>query len=200
VNIDNCASVIIRKVTDPPSDPTTTQFGYTKTFPTDPATGPNFTLGHGQSTGTAFVGNVLPGTGLTVDETSLPSGWEFLNVNCSASTGVTPSINGSLVTFAIDSPDDVLDCTYTNRARGQINILKTDDTGAVLAGVRFDLFEDDPPLGPPRGPEDTATGLFCVTSALGVCSIDNVVPGQYWVVEDVSTVPPGHTRPRTRTS
>jgi hypothetical protein len=109
-------------------------------------------------------------------------------------------VHGSLVTFAIDSPDDVLDCTYTNRARGQINILKTDDTGAVLAGVRFDRFEDDPPLGPPRGPEDTATGLFCVTSALGVCSIDNVVPGQYWVVEDVSTVPPGHTRPRTRTS
>ena len=129
VNIANCGSVIIRKVTDPPSDPATIQFGYTKTFNTDPASGNTFTLGHGQSTGTAFVDNVLFGTGLTVDETSLPAGWTFANLDCSASTGVTPTISGSLVTFAIDSSADVLDCTYTNRARGRITVVKETTTG-----------------------------------------------------------------------
>ena len=86
----------------------------------------------------------------------------------------------------------MLDCTYTNRARGRIDILKTNDAGTVLAGVRFDLYTDAAPLGGTRGAEDTPTGLFCVTSLAGVCSIPNIVPGQYWVVEDVLTVPPGH--------
>jgi len=129
VAITNCGSVIIRKVTDPPSDPSTTTFGFTKTFATDPPTGNTFSLGHGQSTGTTFVGNVLFGSGLTVDETSLPAGWDFVDVNCAASTGVTPGINGSLVTFAIDSAADILDCTYTNRARGAIVIEKITDDG-----------------------------------------------------------------------
>ena len=35
-NITNCGTVIIRKQTDPDEDPTTTDFGYTKSFPTDP--------------------------------------------------------------------------------------------------------------------------------------------------------------------
>jgi hypothetical protein len=65
VNITNCGQVIIRKVTDPPSDPSTTTFGYTKSFNTDPATANTFQLGHGQSK--TFDG-VLPGTGYTVTE------------------------------------------------------------------------------------------------------------------------------------
>jgi Prealbumin-like fold domain len=192
LSIDQCGTVIIRKQTDPEEDPNTTSFGYTKAFPTDPSTPNTFTL---MDDGVQRYDDiVLFGSGYTVDEDVIPAGWDLVNINCDASTGVTPVIDipAGTVTFAIDANTDVLDCTYTNRTRGQINILKTDDTGAVLAGVRFDLFKDNPPLGPPRGPEDTATGLFCVTSALGVCSISNVIPGQYWVVEDVSTLPPGH--------
>jgi Prealbumin-like fold domain len=189
ININQCATVIIRKITDPASDPAAVQFGYTKTFPTDPATDPTFTLGHGEDE--QFDG-VLPGTGYTVVEDVIPAGWDFASLNCDASSGVTFSIVGATVTFAIDSAFDVLDCTYTNRARGQIDILKTDDAGAVLAGVRFDLFTDAAPTGPPRGPEDTPNGQFCVTDLTGVCSITNIVPGPYWVVEDVSTLPPGY--------
>jgi hypothetical protein len=191
ININQCATVIIRKITDPASDPALVRFGYTKTFPTDPATDPTFTLGHGQSI--TFQNTVLPGTGYTVVEDVIPAGWVFDSLNCDASSEVTPSISGATVTFDINSADDVLDCTYTNSlVRGQIDILKTDDAGAVLAGVRFDLFNDNPPLGGSRGAEDTLTGLFCVTDAAGVCSIMNIVPGPYWVVEDVSTLPPGY--------
>jgi hypothetical protein len=192
LSIDECGTVIIRKQTDPEEDPNTTSFGFSKTFPTDPSTPNTFTL---MDDGVqSYVNTVLQGTGYIVDEDVIPAGWDLVNINCDASMGVTPmiSVADGTVTFAIDATTDVLDCTYTNRARGQIDILKTDDTGAVLAGVRFDLFKDNPPLGPPRGPEDTATGKFCVTSVLGVCTIDDVVPGQYWVVEDVSTLPPGH--------
>ena len=126
VNITNCGQVIIRKVTDPPSDPATTTFGYTKTFNTDPSTPNTFQLGHGQSR--TFDG-VLPGTGYTVVEDVLATGWDFVSVDCSASTGVTPTINGPLVTFAIDDPADVLDCTYTNRARATIIVEKITDDG-----------------------------------------------------------------------
>jgi hypothetical protein len=192
LNIDQCATVIIRKQTDPEEEPNVTPFGFTKTFPTDPSSANTFTL---MDDGVqSYVKSVLFGSGYSVDEDVIPAGWDLVSIDCSASTGVTPviSVADGTVTFDIDANTDVLDCTYTNRARGQINILKTDDTGAVLAGVRFDLFTDNPPLGPPRGAEDTATGLFCVTSILGVCSIMDIVPGQYWVVEDVSTLPPGY--------
>jgi hypothetical protein len=192
LNIDQCGKVIIRKQTDPDEEPNATSFGFTKAFPTDPSSADTFTLTDDGVK--SFVDNVLFGSGYSVDEDVIPAGWDLVAIDCSASSGVTPviSVPDGTVTFAIDANTDVLDCTYTNRARGQIDILKTDDLGAVLANVGFDLFQDNPPLGPPRGPEDTATGQSCLTNALGVCSIPDVLAGQYWVVEDVSTVPPGH--------
>ena len=42
---------------------------------------------------------------------------------------MTPTINGRTVTFAIDNAADVLDCTYTNRARGTIIVEKITDDG-----------------------------------------------------------------------
>ena len=126
VNITNCGQVIIRKVTNPASDPATVRFGYTKSITTDPVTPDTFTLGHGES---KTFDNVLPGTGYTVTEDSLASGWVFVDVNCDASTGVTPTIDGPLVTFNIDDPADILDCTYTNRAQGTIIVEKITDDG-----------------------------------------------------------------------
>ena len=126
VNINNCGKVIIRKQTDPDENPNTTTFGYTKSFGTDPATGNTFNL---QDDGDQTFNNVLFGTGYTVVEDVIPTGWDFDNVNCSASTGVTPSINGATVTFAIDNAADILDCTYTNRARGTIVVKKVTDDG-----------------------------------------------------------------------
>jgi hypothetical protein len=83
-------------------------------------------------------------------------------------------------------------CTFTNRQRGRIEILKTDDAGNVLAGAVFTLFTDNAPLDgpPPHGAEDTATELSCTSGSDGRCSIEDVVPGQYWVVE--TTGVPGY--------
>jgi len=126
INLQNCGNVIIRKQTDP--DGATAVFEYTKNFTTDPATGNTFSLSDDGVKD--FNDDVLIGSGYTVDETTLPSGWDFDNVDCSASTGVTPTIDGSLVTFDIDSATDVLDCTYTNKARGTVVVEKIINDGA----------------------------------------------------------------------
>ena len=126
VNITNCGKVIIHKQTDPDEDPNTTSFGFTKAFATDPATADTFSL---TDDGTQTFNNVLFGTGYTVVEDVVPSGWDFDNVDCSASTGVTPSISGATVTFDIDDEADVLECTYTNRARGTIIVEKITSDG-----------------------------------------------------------------------
>jgi hypothetical protein len=127
LNLNQCANVIIRKQTDPEEDPNTTSFGFTKNFSTDPSTPNTFTL---MDDGVQdYDGKVLPGTGYTVTEDVIPNGWDLANLDCSASTGVTPSINGATVTFDIDANSDVLDCTYTNRARGTIIVEKITDDG-----------------------------------------------------------------------
>jgi len=74
---------------------------------------------------------------------------------------------------------------------GAIRVLKKDDVGANLAGAEFTLFTDNAPLdGAAPGPEDVATTQTCTTGADGTCTIDEVLFGQYWVVETVT--PAGH--------
>jgi hypothetical protein len=129
VNLSNCGSVIIRKETSPEENPNSTVFGYTKSFSTNPSSANTFTL---MDDGNKSFSGVLFGTGYTVDEDVIPSGWDLQSIDCSASSGVTPTIsvaNGT-VTFAIDSASDVLDCTYTNRARGTIIVEKITDDGS----------------------------------------------------------------------
>jgi hypothetical protein len=127
LNLTNCGTVIIRKQTDPDEAGNTTEFDYTKSFPTDPTSANTFDLTDDES---ITFSNVLFGTGYTVTEDALPTGWDFASLVCSASQNVTPSITGDTVTFAIDSSADVLDCTYTNRARGTIIVEKITDDGA----------------------------------------------------------------------
>ncbi|WP_353826798.1 prealbumin-like fold domain-containing protein [Agromyces sp. SYSU T0242] len=132
VNITNCASVIIRKQTDP--DGATASFGYTKAFTTSPATSNTFSL---TDDGVQTFNNVFFGTGLTVDEDTLPSGWKFDSVDCSASTGVSPSISGTMVTFDLDSASDVLDCTYYNETGGTVIVRKVTDPSPDPSDASF---------------------------------------------------------------
>lgn len=296
ITLTNCGKVIIRKQTDP--DGSTQLFDFSKSFNTDPSTTNTFQLADG---GVKTYTGVLFGTGYTVAEGTLPSGWEFVGIDCNVtanpSVGVTPSITGQTITFSIDDEDDVLDCTYTNRARGslkvvkqtdpssnttttftftptgfnggstftltghnanqtftnlvpgssygvseaavagwdltaasctlqgggstgtlsgsaissitveagkqttctfsnrqrgQINIHKQDNLGTALSGVTFTVYVDVAPLGPttPRGTGDTTVAGSCTTDASGDCSVTDLVPGPYWVVE--GTPPAGH--------
>lgn len=174
-NLSNCGTVIIHKETDPDEDPNTTVFGYTKAFTTDPASENTFTL---MDDGSKSYNNVLFGSGYTVVEDVIPTGWDFQSLDCSASTGVTPSINGATVTFDIDSATDILDCTYTNRQRGTIIVQKVTE--------------------PSPDPTDTSFG-FTAGGGLSPTSFSlkngqmqtysNVVPGSGYSVAE--TVPAG---------
>jgi hypothetical protein len=126
VDIQNCGSVVIHKVTDPAGN--VTDFGYTKAFNTDPDSPNTFTLNGAAGTDTkTYDKTVLFGSGYTVTEDSpLPAGWTFVSLDCSASSGVTPNVVGQTVTFDINAATDKLECTYTNRlSQGAIEITKT---------------------------------------------------------------------------
>jgi hypothetical protein len=174
INLQNCGQVIIRKQTDPAS-PNAPLFGYTKAFNTDPTTVNTFTLA---DDGVKNYGKtVLFGSGYTVTEDVIPAGWEFVNVDCGASTGVAPVILGAQVTFAIDDASDVLDCTYNNRARGTVIVEKITDDGTGA----FDFTSG------------TLANFTLTTTAAGAGGKDsrtfsNLVPGTYDVAE---TVPAG---------
>jgi len=127
VDIRNCGKVIIHKQTDP--DGATATFGYLHNLQTDPPqTSNEFDL---QDDGTQTFDTVLFGTGYTVEEDDLPAGWDFAGIDCSASEGVTPSVDvfNRRVTFDIDDAADVAECTFFNRARGTIIVEKITDDG-----------------------------------------------------------------------
>jgi hypothetical protein len=176
IDLQNCGQVIIRKQTDPEEDPNTTVFGYTKSFGTDPATDDTFTL---MDDGVQDYGKtVLFGAGYTVTEDVIPAGWDFVGVDCSAGN-VVPTIMGATVTFDIDNADDVLDCTYTNRARGSITVVKITDDG--FGSFDFTSNTLDP------------LAFTLTTTAPGVPGQDSrffgqLTPGTYDVAE---TVPAG---------
>jgi hypothetical protein len=178
ISLTNCGQVVIRKQTDP--DGADAIFGYTKAFPTSPTTANTFNLSDDGSQ--PFTG-VLFGTGYTVDETSIPSDWAFVEVDCSASTGVAPTINGSLVTFAIDNTSDVLDCTYHNELQvGALRILKNSTKGGAVsaAGAVFS-YDSSSVTDNGSGDEDADVGEVCVSG---------LTLGDYTVNE--TGAPPGY--------
>ena len=181
-NLSNCAKVTIRKETSPEENPNATSFGFTKTFPTGVASANTFTL---QDDGTKSYTDVKQGTGYTVDEDVIPAGWDLQNIDCNVtghpSSGVTPNIsvaNGT-VTFDIDSASDVLDCTYTNQARGAIVVEKITSDGSGA----FDF----------TSTTLTPSPFTLTTTAEGAAGKDSrnfsdLAPGDYDVAE---TVPDG---------
>jgi hypothetical protein len=131
----------------------------------------------------------------TITET-LVTNWSLTSVTCvGGSFGSTPTEIGNGGDIPVQ-PDDNITCTFTNVLQlGSLSISKVDDAGNAMAGITFDLYTDVSPFGPtnPRTAADTQTSFTCTTDAAGNCSISNVPLGQYWVVEDSTTVPAGYT-------
>jgi hypothetical protein len=182
VNLANCGQVIIRKETNPDENPNTTDFGFTKSINTSPATPNAFTL---KDDGSQTYNNVLQGNGYTVTEDVPPSGWDLQSIDCSVvghpSIGVTPTIDlaARKVTFSIDSPTDVVDCTYTNRARGTIVVEKITDDGQGSFDFTSGTLSPSP---------FTLTTTAAGAGGKGSRTFSNLSPGSYDVAE---TVPNG---------
>jgi len=162
INLTNCGTVVIRKQTLPDEDPNTTEFGYTKSFGTDPGTADTFTLVDDADEQFA---NVLFGSGYTVTEDVLPDNWALDHVDCSASTGVDPTVTGDTVTFDIDADTDVLDCTYYNQLQlGALRILKNSTKGGAVANDGAVFSYDGASVSDNgAGDEDPDVGEVCVS-------------------------------------
>ena len=181
INLQNCGQVIIRKQTIPDENPNTTDFGYTKAFTTDPTSTNTFTLKDDGSKD--FGKTVVFGSGYTVTENVIPTDYAFDHVDCSASTGVTPSLNGATVTFAIDADTDVLDCTYFNKLqRGALKILKNSTKGGAVARAGA-VFSYD-------GSSVTDNGAADEDPDIGEVCVSNLSLGDYTVNE--TSPPPGY--------
>ena len=130
VNISNCAHGDHPQADRPGREPEHDELRLHEDVRTGPATANTFTLA---DDGRAEVQRRAPRLRLHGDRGRRPVRARTSSTsNCSASTGVTPPIIGATVTFGLDSAADVLDCTYTNRARGTIIVEKitTDGQGA----------------------------------------------------------------------
>ncbi|MGH2840193.1 MAG: MSCRAMM family protein [Solirubrobacteraceae bacterium] len=137
------------------------------------------------SSGDCTIANVPLGRYWVVeDPATVPAGH-----NAAPDQNITITTGGQEVSLTFVNP----------RQPGSITIHKQDDSANPnpLPGVRFDLYTDNSPFGgaPPHAANDTivAPALFCVTNASGDCTISNVPLGRYWVVEDPTTVPAGHS-------
>jgi hypothetical protein len=168
----NCGTVIIRKVTDPSGD-TTTSFSYSTNVTTDNGNAvSDFPLKDGESN---TINDVDPGTGLNVTEADPSPDYKLTNIDCSASDStITYSTDTTTraVTFDL-AAGEKLDCTYTNTLqRGAIKITKTsskDDSG--LAGATFSI----------TGPNSYSNSV--VSGSDGTVCVDGLPFGDYTVTE-----------------
>ncbi len=190
IELSNCGKVIIRKQTLP--DGLTDTFSYTHNVKSQADPTPTTTTFSLQDNGSKEFANVLQGTGYSVTESDPGTGFSLTNIDCSASTGVTPttSLVTRNVTFAIDAATDILDCTFTNtRQTGAIKITKTRKHAALgtmtnvgpHAGVTFTVTGGNLPMA----------GSTVVTDANGEACIDGLnfssSAGNYTVTETVPT-------------
>ena len=176
INLTNCGKVVIHKETIPDEDPNTTDFGYTKSFGTDPASANTFTL---KDDGTKEFTNVLFGSNYSVVEDVIPNNYAFDHVDCSASVGVTPSISGATVSFGIDADTDVLECTYFNELQeGALKILKNSTKGGAVsqAGAVF-FYDGSSVTDNGANDEDPDVGEVCVSGLdLGDYTVNETSP------------------------
>src|SRR5215211_2698726 len=94
-------------------------------------------------------------------------------------------------------PKDVVDGNIGVSNCGRIDITKEDDADPAnaLEDVIFALWEDtDPSDGDFDDSVDVDTGETCTTDADGKCSFEDLAFGDYWLVEDETTVPAGLSR------
>lgn len=176
--ISNCGTVIIRKQTDP--DATAGSFEFTHNLDTeDPDPVSPFMLEDDgvNTTLNVFVNDVSTPYSVTEsDPTS--AGFDLTDIDCSASnTLVTPTEDLSTRTASfVLGANETVDCTFVNRARGSITIVKNaipdDDQSFTYSGDLGAFALQD------NGDEGDGVASSLTT--------DDLTPGTYVVSETVS--------------
>jgi hypothetical protein len=170
VNISNCGTIIVKKVTVPSPDPTDTSFAFTLGGGGNPApTGTTFPKLFSLKNGGSDSTQVFAGSGYSAAET-VPANWTLTSATCD---------DGSPVTNINVSPNETVTCTFTNTLQlGAIQVTKTRKHAADGAGDH-----------PQAGVSFTVGGVTKQTDANGVACFDGLTFGTYTVHE---TVPAGY--------
>ncbi|UTW12195.1 MSCRAMM family protein [Marinobacterium rhizophilum] len=125
------------------------------------------------ASGVCSISNILPPGDYCLVETLTPTGYDTADPQC-VSIGLNETINLEFI---------------DPRQPASVNILKKDDADNVLQGAGFTLYNDLGTVGTYDNGVDTSTGKTCVTSASGICTIDQILPpGGYCLVETVTPV------------
>jgi len=164
VNISNCGTIVIEKVTDPSPDPTDTAFDFTLTGG-DSALNEAFSLKNGENFTAA---GVQASDGYAAAET-VPANWELTSFTCD---------DGSPVTNIDVSVGETVTCTATNTLQQGALVIHKDRKHAAAEGT-------DPVPHP--GVSFTVSGVAdpAVTDDNGVACVDGLLPGDYTVTEQV---------------
>jgi hypothetical protein len=170
VNISNCGTLIVKKVTDPSPDPTSTSFGFTVDGPNPPNTNlpKSFNLTDGQSNST----QVFAGTSFSAAET-VPTNWTLVSATCDNGSG---SLVGSTISNISVAADETVTCTFTDKLQlGAIKITKKTSKAAAtpLAGAVFSIKSGGNPI----------SGSPFTTGNDGTICVDNLPFGTYSVQE-----------------
>lgn len=170
VNISNCGTIIVKKVTVPSPDPTTTSFNFTlngggNTAPAGTTFPKTFSLKNGDTNAT----QVFAGSGYSAAET-VPQNWQLTSSTCN---------NGSPVSNINVGPNETVTCTFTN----------TLQTGAIQVTKTYKHAADGPGNHPQSGVTFTVNGVSEQTDANGIACFDGLLFGSYTVHE---TVPSGY--------
>ncbi len=171
ISISNCGQLKIVKVTDPSPDPTNSSFSFTVNGTlTNTSLPKTFSvLNGGSDTETVFAGSGYS----AVENTPLPTGWDFVTASCDNGSGTLSGNTLSNISVAIDT---LTTCTFRNRARATLIVQKiTDDgngsfsfTSNTLSGAPFTL-------------TTTAAG----SAGLASQTFSNLLPGTFDVAETV---------------
>jgi hypothetical protein len=187
--ISNCATVIIRKLTSPSGD-TSTSFGYSANVDRlDPVeTVTSFSLKDGQN---KTITNVKPGSYFTTEADPGP-GYQLTGLTCAASdlshgsTIDSTSTSTGSATYTVKA-DDTIDCTFTNSVvKGALKILKKSSksgNNVLKAGAEF-CYSGSTGCST-TGVTDNGSGDS--DSAIGSICVADVAIGTYYVNE---TKPP----------
>jgi hypothetical protein len=176
VNISNCGTLIVKKVTDPSPDPTSTSFGFTVDGPNPPNTNlpKSFNLTDGQSNST----EVFAGTTFSAAET-VPTNWTLVSATCDNGSG---SLVGSTISNISVAADETVTCTFTDKLQlGAILVTKTAKNHNLGSGQH-----------PLAGAKFTVNGVQKTTDADGHACFDGLTIGTtYTVTED--SAPTGYS-------
>jgi Prealbumin-like fold domain len=169
VNISNCGSLTIKKVTQPSPDTTDTSFSFSVNGPNPPNTSlpKTFSLKNGgTNTTTVFAGNSFSAT------ETIPTNWQLVSATCSNGSGTANTTTGALTGITVAADEDVT-CTFTNKLlQGAIKISKTSVKGnAALAGATFEIKSGTTVVATP------------VTGSDGTACVANLKFGDYSVKE-----------------